>query len=78
MQGPSGCCRLRRCCPFTIRNVIEDALFVLKELGFRYLWVDRYCIDQGDDRDKAIQIANMNQVFANAQVTIIAAARDWS
>jgi len=54
-------------------QVIEDAIMVAKELDVRYLWVDRYCIDQdGDDKDH--QIRNMDLIYRGAKLTIIAAA----
>ena len=33
----------------TIPSVISDAMIVTLELGWQYLWVDRYCIDQNDE-----------------------------
>jgi Heterokaryon incompatibility protein (HET) len=38
--------------------------------------VDKYCINQSDDVDKATQIAQMDLIYANAEVTIVAAAGD--
>lgn len=55
---------------------IEDAITVTKDLGFKYLWVDQYCIDQGDKVDKARQIAQMDLIYICADLTIIAAAGD--
>jgi hypothetical protein len=54
-------------------QTIEDALKVTRELGFQYLWVDRYCIPRHDDRVKHIQIANMDLVYNCATLTIVAA-----
>jgi hypothetical protein len=51
----------------------EDALKVTLELRFQYLWVDRYCIPQDDDRVKHIQIANMDLIYNCATLTIVAA-----
>ena len=59
------------------RNVprtIRDAIEVTKNLGHRYLWVDRYCVNQSDDRQKHETIASMNTIFLQAKLTIIAAA----
>lgn len=55
-------------------RVVEDAIVVTKRLGLRYLWVDRYCIDQTNVQEKHEQIANMNIIYQQAQLTIIAAA----
>ena len=55
-------------------KVIIDCIEVLLQLGLRYLWVDRYCIDQNDQNDMHIQIRQMDLIYANAHLTIIAAA----
>ncbi len=61
--------------PASIHSTIEDALIVTQELGYNYLWVDQYCIDQeASDTVKAGQLAQMNSIYNNAQVTIIAAS----
>jgi len=57
-------------------KVISDSMDVTLNLSFRYLWVDRYCIDQLDDEDKQHQIRQMDLIYANAVATIIAAAGD--
>jgi hypothetical protein len=31
--------------PTALPDTIEDAIAVVIQLDFRYLWVDRYCID---------------------------------
>jgi hypothetical protein len=54
-------------------QTIEDALKVTLELGFQYLWVDRYCVPQHDDRVRYIQIAKMDLVYNCATLTIVAA-----
>ncbi|KAF7955677.1 hypothetical protein EAE96_004603 [Botrytis aclada] len=55
---------------------IEDAITVTMRLGFKYLWVDRYCVPQGNDRfkEKHDQISWMDQIYYGAELTIIAAA----
>lgn len=53
---------------------IEDAITVTLRLGFRYLWVDRICIDQSSVMDKDVLIKQMGQIYASAHLTIIAAA----
>ena len=63
------------CIPDTLPNVIEDAITVTLKLGWRYLWVDRLCIDQEDDADKHSQIGQMGLIICNsASVTLVAAA----
>lgn len=59
--------------PSEIPETIEDAIAVKLRLDFRYLWIDRYCIDQGSAEAHA-QIQQMDLVYQNAEVTIVAAA----
>lgn len=60
--------------PTTLPQTIEDALKVTKELGLRYIWIDRYCINQDDGAEKQIQIRQMDLMYENAFITITAAA----
>ncbi len=57
-----------------VPRVINDAIGVTRTLGYRYLWVDRYCIDQNDHEHKCAQIQQMGSIYKNAQATLIAAA----
>jgi hypothetical protein len=43
-------------------------------MGFRYLWIDRYCIASDDNDAKHHQIANMDRIYRNAELTIIASS----
>lgn len=52
--------------------VVEDAIKVVKKLGWRYLWVDRYCIPQEDGPEKHSLIYNMDQIYRGATLSIIA------
>ena len=54
-------------------KTISDALEVTKLLGFRYLWVDAFCIIQDDDELKNIMIQSMDSVYGNAVITLVAA-----
>ena len=61
----------------TLQNapkLIDDCIDVTLKLNFRYLWIDRYCIDLSDDAAKHVQIRQMDLIYALAQVTIIAIA----
>ncbi|KAH9203601.1 heterokaryon incompatibility protein-domain-containing protein, partial [Leptodontidium sp. 2 PMI_412] len=53
---------------------IRDAIAVVLALGYRYLWIDRYCIEQTDSLARNLQIQQMGNIYNNASVTIIAAA----
>lgn len=53
--------------------VVTDAIPVTSSLGFRYIWVDRYCVEQDDSYMKHERIMNMDSIYENAALTIIAA-----
>ena len=56
--------------PKTIQQAID---FTQNQLEMGYLWVDALCIVQDDDEQMKSQIASMAAIFANADVTLIAA-----
>ena len=65
--------------PEPTSQVIEDAMKIVRGLGKRYLWVDQYSVDQYsvDQKNhdiKDVQIGEMDLIYANALVTIVAAA----
>lgn len=62
------------CLPDDVPRVVADAMEVTRELGFKYIWIDRYCIPQDNSKDKHTQIQNMNLVYGSSVVTIVAAA----
>lgn len=55
-------------------KVISDAMEVVRRLGYKYLWVDRYCIPQGNSQIKHLQIQSMGKIYSLSDLTIIAAA----
>ena len=57
-------------------KTIEDSIWVTLRLGYSYIWIDRYCIDQQNDAEKHHLIKNMGAVYRGATLTIIAAAGD--
>ena len=57
-------------------QTVEDAITVVWGIGLKYIWVDKYCIIQDNEDDRQDQIRQMDLVYRNAQVTIIAAAGD--
>ena len=56
-----------------VPSTIQDAMRVVRDLGFRYLWTDAICIIQDDREEKAQLIAEMDVVYARATLTIVAA-----
>lgn len=51
---------------------IRDAVRVVRNLGRKYLWVDRYCINQDDEAGKKMMLQNMDLIYENAEATIVA------
>lgn len=60
--------------PENLPRVIRDAVTVAKALGTKYLWVDKYCINQRDVSITYQQLQAMGQTYKNARFTIIAVA----
>ncbi|KFA81049.1 hypothetical protein S40288_00762 [Stachybotrys chartarum IBT 40288] len=56
-----------------IPQTIQDAMDCVRELGEKFLWVDALCIIQDSPEDKDYFIQQMDQIYENALVTIIAA-----
>ncbi|PVH71824.1 HET-domain-containing protein, partial [Cadophora sp. DSE1049] len=54
--------------------VVKDAISVTKELGFRYLWVDRYCIPQDEGATKDFLLKTKALTYSQSTLTIIAGA----
>jgi len=59
--------------PNTAPKVIRDAASVTLGLGFRYLWVDRYCIPRDQPEEAHIQIRRMDVIYSRSFLTIVAA-----
>ncbi|KAH9205976.1 heterokaryon incompatibility protein-domain-containing protein, partial [Leptodontidium sp. 2 PMI_412] len=60
--------------PSVVSQAIEGAIQVTKKLGYRYLWVDKYCIDQKNELEKLEQIGQMDMIYQASEFTIVAAA----
>jgi hypothetical protein len=58
--------------PNTLPQVVIDAIACTLELGYRYLWVDRYCVPQNNTFLKHQQPRNMHLIYKHAWITIIA------
>jgi hypothetical protein len=41
-------------------------------MGRKYLWVDKYCIDQAEGPEQTMMLQNMDQIYRNAEATIVA------
>ncbi|CZR67558.1 uncharacterized protein PAC_17457 [Phialocephala subalpina] len=60
--------------PEDLPHTIEDSITVTLRLGLRYLWIDRFCINQQLQEEVTQQVEKMDLIYQNAQVTIIACA----
>ena len=60
--------------PEELPPTIEDAIIATRKLGFRFLWIDRYCINQQSADEKLAQVHKMDLIYQNSEITIIAAA----
>ncbi|KAI1771723.1 heterokaryon incompatibility protein-domain-containing protein [Hypoxylon cercidicola] len=60
--------------PSIIPQTILDAIRLVRNIGFRYLWVDTLCILQDDDDDKLRHLPHMDSIYSCANLVIIAAA----
>ncbi|KAK4445459.1 heterokaryon incompatibility protein-domain-containing protein [Podospora aff. communis PSN243] len=61
---------VREKCPRTIR----DAIHLVKQLGERYIWIDRLCLVQDDAGDVLNGMQTMDQIYEGAALCIVAAA----
>ena len=60
----------------TLPQTIQDAITVTRKLDLQYLWVDALCIIQDSASDKGEEIAKMDRIYQNAQLTIFAASAE--
>lgn len=55
-------------------RTIIDAMATTKQLNYCYLWVDALCIIQDSPEDKKLSLGIMDQIYHNAEITVVAAA----
>jgi hypothetical protein len=60
----------------SLPQTIEDAITVTLELGKKYLWIDRYCVDQVDHGRMHDQINEMSYIFNHSWATIVSLGAD--
>lgn len=64
--------------PAKLPQTIEDAISLTLRLGFQYVWIDRFCIEQHHSEDKQHQIGQMSTIYSTAVATICALGSDDS
>ncbi|CZR54967.1 uncharacterized protein PAC_04852 [Phialocephala subalpina] len=55
-------------------RLIDHSIQVTLDLGLQYIWIDRYCINQENEEERMSHIKQMDKIYADAEITIIAAA----
>ena len=53
-------------------KTISDAILVTKILGFRYLWIDCFCIVQDNEQDWIDESREMENVYGHAELVLAA------
>ena len=56
----------------TLPKTFQDAVFITRDLGVRYLWIDSLCIVQDSGEDWEREAARMSEVYANGYVMLAA------
>lgn len=54
-----------------VPQCVEDAIHVAQTCGVKYLWVDRYCIEQVQSAQTIEQIGQMHRIYYAAYFTIV-------
>ncbi|KAK5939632.1 hypothetical protein PMZ80_008011 [Knufia obscura] len=54
-------------------KTFKQAISLTRQLGFRYLWIDAFCIVMDDPEDRTKHVPRMGIVFHNAALTLSAA-----
>ena len=62
--------------PKRLPQTLEDALTLTEAIGEQFVWIDKYCIDQSNKRELDEQIANMDKIYRQAWLTVIALVGD--
>lgn len=55
-----------------LSKTFQDAIWLMRKLGERFLWIDSLCIVQDDPTDLAAQIGLMGSIFEQSYCTIVA------
>jgi hypothetical protein len=49
--------------PAELPPTIQDAITATLNLGYQFLWIDRYCINQSDSTEAQSQIKQMGFIY---------------
>ena len=64
--------RLSGIAPEGLSRTFQDAIWVTRELGLRYLWIDSLCVIQDDPDDWEREASKMSQLYGAAYLTLAA------
>ncbi|KAF2113242.1 heterokaryon incompatibility protein-domain-containing protein [Lophiotrema nucula] len=56
----------------SLPRTFQDAVFITRKLGLKYLWIDSRCILQDDDADWDLQLAQMGDICNKSYLTLAA------
>ncbi|KAI1491691.1 heterokaryon incompatibility protein-domain-containing protein [Biscogniauxia mediterranea] len=54
-------------------KTFQETMTTVRRLGIKYLWIDCYCIVQGDEEDWKQQASQMDKVYTNSHINVGAA-----
>ncbi|KAE9363177.1 HET-domain-containing protein [Stipitochalara longipes BDJ] len=59
--------------PFqSLPELFQDAIYIARQLGIKYIWIDSLCIIQDSEEDWAREASKMGNVYQHAYFTIFA------
>ncbi|OAA67661.1 Heterokaryon incompatibility [Cordyceps fumosorosea ARSEF 2679] len=63
--------------PTTMPTLFQDSLSLTSSLGYRYLWINHYCLPSRENKlERRQQLDFLGEVFARSALTLIVAAGD--
>ncbi|CZR55669.1 uncharacterized protein PAC_05557 [Phialocephala subalpina] len=62
--------RLREIPFYSLPDMFQDAVFITRKLGIKYLWIDSLCIIQDSEEDWAREASKMGNVYRYAYLTL--------
>lgn len=62
--------------PERLPQTLEDVLTLTEAIGEQFVWIDKYCINQNNKREVEEQVANMDTIYRQAWLTVIALVSD--
>jgi hypothetical protein len=63
----------QHCLPLNdIPRTCSDAIQVTRLLGYKYIWIDAFCIIQDDEADKSRELPKMGEIYRHTLFTIYA------